>query len=73
MRNVVLTKFSQYGNLRNNLLSTSGEIVNASPTDVFWGGLRTGSRNQLGKAIMATRETLRRHAGLGIGSGALTV
>lgn len=58
----------------------SFEIINASPTDVFWGsGRAAGSqkpgvgRNELGKALMRTRETLLESAGLGWGSGAKTV
>lgn len=79
MREVLLLKFSQHSALRRQLLMTGdAELVEASPTDAFWGnasgngGIAVG-RNELGKALQKTRETIRAQAGLGIGSGAVTV
>lgn len=58
----------------------SAELINASPTDVFWGsGRAIGStkpgvgRNELGKALSRTRDQLLNSAGLGWGSAAKTV
>lgn len=60
--------------------SGSADLVLASPSDVFWGaGRAIGStksgvgRNELGKALMRTRDSLLTTAGLGWGSGAKTV
>jgi len=78
MREVLLLKFSQHSGLKRQLLLTGdSELVEASPIDVFWGigsgaGFGTG-RNELGKALIRTRETIRAQSGLGIGSGAKTV
>lgn len=79
MREVLLLKFSQHSTLRRQLLMTGdAELVEASPTDAFWGnasgngGIAVG-RNELGKALQKTRETILAQAGLGIGSGAVTV
>lgn len=81
MRNVLLLKFSQHSFLQRQLLLTGdSELVEASPTDAFWGsaaGANSGriglGRNELGKALSRTRETIRAQSGLGIGSGAKTV
>lgn len=78
MREVLFLKFSQHTALRDALLQTGDiEIVEASPTDAFWGsaGARGEGRgrNELGKALMFVRETLRNIAGVGPGSGAKTV
>lgn len=79
MREVLLLKFSQHSTLRRQLLLTGdSEIVEASPTDAFWGNASGGGRialgrNELGKALQRTRETISAQAGLGIGSGAKTV
>ncbi|PWN25951.1 DUF1768-domain-containing protein [Jaminaea rosea] len=81
MREVLLLKFTQHGALRSRLLQTGdADLINASPTDVFWGaGRGIGAskpgvgRNELGKALKATRNLLAESAGLGWGSGAKTV
>jgi predicted NAD-dependent protein-ADP-ribosyltransferase YbiA (DUF1768 family) len=64
---------------RQLLLTGDAELVETSPADAFWGnaagneGGFGGGRNELGKALARTRETLRIQSGLGIGSGAKTV
>lgn len=81
MREVLLLKFTQHSALRSRLIQTGDrELLNSSPTDVFWGtGRAIGAskpavgRNELGKALMRTREVLLNSAGLGWGSGAKTV
>ncbi|CAO1622566.1 unnamed protein product [Jaminaea pallidilutea] len=81
MREVLLLKFTQHSALRSRLLQTGdAELINASPTDVFWGsGRAIGStkpgvgRNELGKALSRTRDQLLNSAGLGWGSAAKTV
>ncbi|EPQ27692.1 uncharacterized protein PFL1_04830 [Pseudozyma flocculosa PF-1] len=75
MRDVLLLKFTQHSDLRMALLETGdAELVNASPTDAFWGAAGNGrGRNELGKAIETVRETIQGASGLGIGSGARTV
>ncbi|MCO5583363.1 hypothetical protein L7F22_037273 [Adiantum nelumboides] len=80
MRTVLLLKFSQNSTLTKQLLRTGdAELVEDSPTDAFWGiasgGGRTvgAGRNELGKALVRTRETIRNQSGLGFGSGAKTV
>jgi ribA/ribD-fused uncharacterized protein len=79
MKEVLLLKFTQHSILRRQLLLTGdAEIVQSSPADAFWGDAAGtdgfgGGRNELGKALMRTRETIRIQAGLGIGSAAKTV
>lgn len=75
MHDVVLAKFSQWGRLREALLETEErELVNDSPTDVFWGTGAAGTgRNVLGKVLMDVREVLRVNAGVAYGSGAKTM
>ncbi|CBQ71634.1 conserved hypothetical protein [Sporisorium reilianum SRZ2] len=75
MHHVVLAKFSQYSALTDALLDTDErEIVNASPTDVFWGSGENGrGRNVLGKTLMDVREVLRANRGVGWGSAAKTM
>ncbi|CAO1625462.1 unnamed protein product [Sympodiomycopsis kandeliae] len=81
MRQVLLLKFTQHSALRSRLIQTGDrELLNSSPTDVFWGtGRAIGAskpavgRNELGKALMKTRESLLNSDGLGWGSGAKTV
>lgn len=79
MRMVLLTKFTQYSELRIALLETGdAEIVHASPNDAFWGSAASANaigrgRNMLGRTLMQTRELLRVAAGVGIGSGSRTV
>lgn len=80
MRTVLLLKFSQHSALRRQLLLTGeADLIEDSPTDAFWGaasgsagGISAG-RNELGKALVRTRETIRGQAGLGYGSAAKTV
>lgn len=82
MRLVLLLKFSQHTSLSRQLLLTGdADLIEASPTDAFWGaagsvgsgGIAGLGRNELGKALRRTRETIRAQAGLGAGSGAQTV
>jgi ribA/ribD-fused uncharacterized protein len=84
MNHVLLLKFTQHSVLRDELLRTGdADLIEASPNEVFWGsglalgqGSLTGNyrgRNEKGKALMRTREQLRAAAGLGWGSGAITV
>ncbi|CAO1634744.1 unnamed protein product [Parajaminaea phylloscopi] len=81
MRHVLLLKFTQHTALRARLLQTgSADLVYASPTDVFWGAGRgidsqrpAIGRNELGKALVKTRDLLLTSAGLGWGSAAKTV
>lgn len=79
MRMVLLTKFTQYSDLRLALLETGdAEIVHASPNDAFWGSAAPAQsegrgRNMLGRTIMQTRELLRVAAGVGANSGTRTV
>lgn len=81
MRTVLLLKFTQHSALQRQLLKTGdAELIEDSPTDAFWGiasasgagGVGAG-RNELGKALVRTRENLRNHVGLGYGSAAKTV
>ena len=75
MRNVLLLKFTQHSNLKEALLETGdANLVNDSPNDAFWGATsdRRG-RNELGKALISVRETIRTSSGLGWGSAAKTV
>lgn len=74
MHDVVLVKFSQWGPLREALLETEErELVNDSPTDVFWGDAGGRGRNVLGKVLMDVREVLRVNGGVKYGSGAKTM
>lgn len=82
MRTVLLLKFSQHSKLGRQLLLTGdAELIEASPTDAFWGsaagsangGIPGLGRNELGKALVRTRETIRTQAGLGYGSASVTV
>ncbi|SPO32013.1 uncharacterized protein UTRI_06738_B [Ustilago trichophora] len=74
MHHVVLAKFSQYSNLAEALLETEDrEIINDTPSDVFWGIGGGRGRNVLGKTLMDVREVLRTISGLGWGSGAKTM
>ncbi|KAK0540574.1 hypothetical protein OC835_000591 [Tilletia horrida] len=74
MRRVMLLKFSQHSDLRKALLSTGeAQLVNAAPTDVFWGNGGGRGRNEFGKALVGVREALRSIDRLGAGSGAITV
>lgn len=80
MRDVMLLKYTQHSVLKKQLLLTGdAELILASPSDAFWGtavgvdGSFGGGRNEFGKALIRTRDTLRSQAGVGIGSGAKTV
>ncbi|KAE8222255.1 hypothetical protein CF319_g4516 [Tilletia indica] len=74
MRRVMLLKFSQHSALRKALLQTgNAQLVNAAPTDVFWGNGGGRGRNEFGKALASVREVLRTVDLLGAGSGAITV
>jgi N-glycosidase YbiA len=61
MREAVYTKFLTHADIREMLLATGNEIiVEDSPTDYFWGcGADKTGQNQLGKILMAVRQTLR--------------
>ncbi|GJE95754.1 NADAR family protein [Phanerochaete sordida] len=58
---VLKTKFAQYENLRQLLMSTGErELINANPVDTFWGcGTNDQGRNELGKALTRLRTTIR--------------
>ncbi|CAB4477172.1 DUF1768-domain-containing protein [Rhizophagus irregularis] len=63
MRNALSAKFTQHQNLKEKLLSTGdAEIVEASPTDSYWGNATRsdGSEgfNKLGRLLMEIREKL---------------
>ncbi|CAD6893834.1 unnamed protein product [Tilletia laevis] len=74
IRRVMLLKFSQHTALRKALLQTgNAQLVNAVPTDVFWGNGGGRGRNEFGKALASVREVLRTIDLLGAGSGAITV
>ena len=61
----VREKFRAYPDLAALLLSTGDEdIIEAAPTDYYWGAGRTGSgKNMLGKILMRVRDELRTEAG----------
>ena len=61
MREAVLAKFTQHGDIRAVLLATGDAvIVEDSPTDDYWGiGAHGGGRNKLGKILMSVRDQLR--------------
>ncbi|GJE95773.1 NADAR family protein [Phanerochaete sordida] len=61
MDSILDAKFSQHADLREKLLSTGDrQIVEASPTDSFWGqGADKHGRNELGKCLMRLREKFR--------------
>lgn len=61
MRVGVLKKFEEYPDLKALLLSTGEEeIVEAAPTDYYWGAGKDGSgKNMLGKILVETRTILR--------------
>ena|ERR1044072_3096485 len=50
-------KFSMYPHLKSMLLATAGSVlVEASPSDLFWGGGREGDGlNYLGQLLMKLR------------------
>ena len=61
MREVVLTKFTQYRHLRDLLLAT-GEalLVEHTENDAYWGDGGDGSgKNMLGQILMSVRKQLR--------------
>ncbi|HEX5058754.1 MAG TPA: NADAR family protein [Kofleriaceae bacterium] len=61
MREAVEAKFRQHGELRTLLLSTGdAKLVEHTDRDDFWGDGGDGSgRNELGRILMAVRESLR--------------
>ena len=64
MRRAVLKKFQSHPDIRDVLLSTDDEdIVEASPTDSYWGcGADGNGLNRLGQILMEVRERLRQAA-----------
>lgn len=59
MHRAVKAKFSSHQNIRELLLGTSGEIVEASPHDFFWGcGYDKSGSNHLGKVLQNVRQEL---------------
>ncbi|KAF7289679.1 DUF1768-domain-containing protein [Mycena chlorophos] len=65
MEQVIYLKFTQHEDLRRLLLSTGDAVlVEDSPYDAFWGRGSDGKgRNELGKALMRLRDSLRRGYG----------
>lgn len=65
MERAVRAKFTQHPELRDLLLATGEEeLVEAAPTDTYWGVGRDGSGlNKLGKLIALIRSELREAAG----------
>ena len=61
MREAVGKKFSTYNELRKLLLETGDEeLIEAAPSDYFWGCGKNGSgKNWLGRILMEVREELR--------------
>lgn len=54
---VVKTKLEQYPDIKKLLLSTTGIIREASPTDLYWGiGKNNNGKNMLGKIYMKLRD-----------------
>lgn len=62
MYQAVLTKFLTHQDIQAVLLATGNEdIVEASPTDTFWGcGADGQGRNQLGKVLMQVRQEIQK-------------
>jgi ribA/ribD-fused uncharacterized protein len=62
MYEAVLTKFTQYADLREILLGTGdAKIVEHAEKDHYWGDGGDGSgQNRLGQILMRVREELRR-------------
>lgn len=75
MHKVVLAKFAQDERLQDALLRTEDrEIVDETPTNVFWAvGAEGRGRNVLGKIIMAVRDIIRATEGVTYGSAAKTM
>ena len=61
MDDALKAKFSAHESLTQKLVMTgTDELVEDSPIDYFWGCGKTGrGRNELGKALMRLRESLR--------------
>jgi hypothetical protein len=61
MTKVLILKFTQHPELTKELMSTGdARLIEASPRDNFWGEGHDGrGRNELGKALMWTRDMLR--------------
>jgi ribA/ribD-fused uncharacterized protein len=61
MREAVLAKFTQHGDLKQILLATGVAVIEEnSPTDDYWGtGSHGGGKNKLGKILMSVRDELR--------------
>jgi ribA/ribD-fused uncharacterized protein len=62
MREAVLAKFTQHGDLRDILLGTGDALlVEHTGNDSYWGDGGDGSgRNRLGEILMSVRDELRR-------------
>lgn len=62
MHQAVLSKFLAHPEIQAVLLSTgNAEIVEASPTDTFWGcGADGTGHNQLGKVLMQVRQEIQK-------------
>lgn len=61
MLQIVYAKFSQHAQLKQLLLSTDNAmLVEASPTDYYWGEGKDGTgQNKLGEILMQVRDLLR--------------
>lgn len=61
MREAVLTKFTQYNELKDLLISTgNAKIIEHTTNDAYWGDGGNGSgKNMLGRILMKVREQLK--------------
>jgi len=59
MLKALYAKFTQYPRLQEKLLATVGEqLVEDSPTDIYWGYARGAGKNRLGILLVQLRRSL---------------